>query len=283
VDVLEKHRLLAGQALEFAVKVQGVIHSDQVKELAERLKGKSHASQLKKIRDDYAAVFREMEQLKASKAGDSTTYDSEIVRERIREQEKAFARIQQQEIAFYERLLKGKELHAKAEQQLAEQRNRPQKQSATLNAIFEDILHQGHEIRIGEPEVKARLEEKGQADLYFPLSITGNAAVRGRVKEGFASLGGEISNATYRKMEQRLANIWFVLEVTLADGSSRGCYVPTHLSKFQTDGEFISMEEGQSRWKIRIAMPIAAIKDITTVRGRFMESMPGSACGVSRG
>ena len=152
----------------------------------------------------------------------------------------------------------------------------------TVSTLFDEIVRAGHDVIIGEPEVKARIEDKGQADLYFPVGITGNPAMPGKIKEALASSGGELNHATYRKLERRLANIWFVLEVRLKDGDRRVCYVPTPLTKFQADGEFVSMEEGRSNWKVRISLPLATIKEIAGVQGGFMEAMPGSACGIAR-
>jgi hypothetical protein len=106
--------------------------------------------------------------------------------------------------------------------------------------------------------------------------------MRGKIKEALTSSGGELNNATYRKLERRLANLWFVVEVRLKGGDQRVCYVPTPLTKFQADGEFVSMEEGRSNWKVRMTLPLATIKEIAGVQGRFMESMPGSACGIAR-
>jgi hypothetical protein len=106
--------------------------------------------------------------------------------------------------------------------------------------------------------------------------------MRGKIKEAFTSSGGELNNVTYRKLERRLANLWFVLQVRLKNGDQRVCYVPTPLSKFQADGEFVSMEESRSNWKVRMSLPLATIKEITGVQGQFMETMPGSACGIAR-
>ena len=132
----------------------------------------------------------------------------------------------------------------------------------TISTLFDEIADHGHEIAIGEPEVKARVEDKGHADLYFPVGITGNPAMRGKIKDALASSGGELNNATYRKVERRLANLWFVLEVRLKNGDRRVCYVPTPLSKFQADGEFVSMEEGRTNWKVRMSLPLPTIKEI---------------------
>jgi hypothetical protein len=217
----------------------------------------------------------------SAKSGASAP-EQALTQDRLREKEHALAKIQRRESAFYERLLKGEDLHAKVEQQLADERDRAKRKTMTVSTLFEEIADHGHDIVIGEPEVKARLEEKGQADLYFPVAITGNPAMRGKIKEAWASSGGELNNATYRKIERRLANLWFVLELLLKGGDRRVCYVPTHVAKFQADGEFVSMEEGRTNWKVRISLPLPTIKEIASVQGRFMEAMPGSACGIAR-
>jgi hypothetical protein len=283
IEILERKRKLDGDDLRFSVKIKVIVTSGHMEELADRIKVKALMQEYKKLQGDDAALTTEVEALKGSLATRrAPALEREAAQDRLREQEKVLAAIQKRESAFYARLLTGKDLYAKVEQQLTEERDRAQSKKMNISMVFEDIAQRGHDIIVGEPEVKARLEDKGQADLYFPVSITGNPAIRGRIKEALASAGGELSNATYRKFEQRLENLWFVLEVSLKDGGTRVCYVPRHLTKFQPDGEFVSMEEGQSNWRIRMTVPIPTIKEIISARGRFMEEMPGSACGVAR-
>lgn len=283
VELLEKRRTLVGDQLHIAVKVKVVLQHDKMKALAGGAKDSAFLKEYKKLQEEYAALDREVDSLRASsKQEDATSVARSLAQERSREHGSALEGIQKREGALYERLITGSKLHAEAERQLAEQRRRPHKQSDATAMVFEEILRRGHEITIGEPEVKARLQEKGQADLYFPVSIKGNEAVQATIKEVLASVGGELRNATYRKFTQRLQNLWFVLELSLGDGSSQVCYVPVHIDKFRPDGEFVTMEEGQSKYKLRISVPLASVRDIKSVRGRFMESMPGSACGLSR-
>ncbi len=283
VQILERTRTLVGETLRFSVKINAELTTDRMEELANRIKGKSFGREYKKLQEDYAALANAVDTLKDSKRKrDAALPEQDTTQSRAREKEQALAKVQKQEHALYERLLTGEDLHAKAEQQLVDERSRVKKRTMTVSTLVEHIAQHGHDITIGEPEVKARLEEKGQADLYFPVSITGNAAMPGKIKEALASSGGELNNTTYRKFERRLANVWFVLEVLLRDGDRRVCYVPTHLTKFQADGEFVSMEAGRSNWKIRMTLPLSTIKEIASVQGKFMEAMPGSACGVAR-
>ncbi len=283
METLEKHRKLEGDGLRFSVKIKAVVTVDKMEEMAKRIKVKALMQEYKKLQGDYARFTAEVETLKESLASPRMSApEREAAQDRLREQEKALANIQKRENTFYARLLTGKDLHAKVEQQLADERDRAQKKQLTMSTVFEEIARHGHEIIIGEPDVKARLEDKGHADLYYPVSITGNPALQGRIKEALASAGGELNNATYRKFEQRLENLWFILELLLKNGGTRVCYVPRHLTKFHADGEFVSMEEGQSKWMIRMTVPIPTIKEIVSARGKFMEEMPGSLCGVAR-
>lgn len=283
VDLLEKHRTLVGDHLQIAVEVKVELLHDKMKALASGARNPAFLKEYKKLQQEYAALDQEVDSLRASTAhADTDPATRSLAQERFREHGSALEGLQKREGALYERLITGSKLHAEAERQLAEQRRRPHRQSDATAMVFEEILRRGHEITIGEPEVKARLQEKGQADLYFPVSITGNDAVQVTIKNVLASLGGELRNATYRKFTQRLQNLWFVLELSLGDGSSQVCYVPVHIDKFRPDGEFVTMEEGQSRYKLRISVPLASVREIKSVRGRFMESMPGSACGLSR-
>ncbi|HJR75783.1 MAG TPA: hypothetical protein VJ805_02385 [Nitrospiraceae bacterium] len=284
IDVAERSRKLVDNGLRFFVKIKASLTTDGMEDLAHRIKGKPHSlsQEYKQLQDDYAALTRDVEMLKQSSSKAGTAQDRAQQQDRLREKELALARMQKRESALFERLLKGEDLHAKAEQQLAEEQERLKKKTTTVSTLVDEIAHHGHDITIGEPEVKARIEDKGQADLYFPVAITGNPAMRGKIKEALTSSGGELNNATYRKFERRLANLWFVLEVRLKDGDRRVCYVPTPMTKFQADGEFVSMEEGRSNWKVRMSLPLPTIKEIAGVQGRFMEAMPGTACGIAR-
>jgi hypothetical protein len=283
IEVLERSRRLVDNGLRFFVKIKASLTTDGMEDLAHRIKGKPPSQEYKQLQDDYAALTRDVESLKQSPAkADSSPQERAHQQDRLREKELALAKIQKRESSLFERLLKGEDLHAKAEQQLADERDRSKKKTLTISTLFDEIAHHGHDIVVGEPDVKARVEDKGQADLYFPVGITGNPAMRGKIKEALTSSGGELNNATYRKLERRLANLWFVVEVRLKGGDQRVCYVPTPLTKFQADGEFVSMEEGRSNWKVRMTLPLATIKEIAGVQGRFMESMPGSACGIAR-
>jgi hypothetical protein len=284
IDITDRSRKLVDNGLRFFVKIKASLTTEGMEDLARRIKDKPHSLSLeyKQLQDDYAALTRAVEMLKQSSTKAVAAQERAQQQERLREKELALAKIQKRESFLFERLLKGEDLHAKAEQQLAEERDRSQRKTITVSALFEEIARHGHDITIGEPDVKARIEDKGQGDLYFPVTISGNPAMRSKIKEALASSGGELNNATYRKFERRLANLWFVLEVRLKNGDQRVCYVPTPLTKFQADGEFVSMEEGRSHWKVRMTLPLPTIKEIAGVQGRFMEAMPGSACGIAR-
>ena len=283
VEGMERTRTLVGETLRFAVKLTATLTTERMEELAGRIKGRALTQEYKKLQEEYAAFAKDLARPKNSGgSGGGSAADRDAAQSRLREKEQSLAKIQKRENALHERILAGEDLHAKAEQQLTDERDRVKRKSMTVSSLVDEIAQHGHDISVGEPEVKARLEEKGQADLYFPVSITGNQAMRGKIKEALASSGGELNNASYRKFERRLANVWFVLEVLLRNGDRRVCYVPTHLTKFQADGEFVSMEEGRSNWKIRMTLPLPTIKDIVSVQGKFMEAMPGSACGVAR-
>jgi hypothetical protein len=283
IDIVERSRKLVDNGLRFFVKIKASLTTDGMEDLAHRIKGKPLGQDYKQLQDDYAALTRDVELLKqsSSKTGGSPQERAQQ-QDRLREKELALSKIQKRESSLFERLLKGEDLHAKAEQQLTEERDRLKKKTTTVSTLVDEIAQHGHDITIGEPEVKARIEDKGQADLYFPVAITGNPAMQGKIKEALTSSGGELNNATYRKFERRLANLWFVLEVRLRDGDRRVCYVPTPMTKFQADGEFVSMEEGRSNWKVRMSLPLPTIKEIAGVQGRFMEAMPGAACGIAR-
>jgi hypothetical protein len=281
VDVLDKKRTLVSDGLRMSVKIKAIVTTDRMEELARRLKGKDLVQEHRKLQEDYSKLTKEVEFLKSVIARpQSSSSEKTNAQDQLREQEKSFASIQRREGVFYERLIAGDEVFAKASQQLEEKKTRAESQKVIVDSIYEDIVQRGHEIIVGEPAIDAH---KGTADLTFPVVIRADPALSAKIRDMTrSSFGQELNYAIYRKFEQRLDNLSFVLELVLAGGDSFACSVPRHLTKFQTNGEFLSIEDQPSNWNIRISVPIEMTRRITSIRGSFAEGALGSLCGVTR-
>jgi hypothetical protein len=283
VEVMERNRRVVGEGFQFFVKIKAVVTIDKMEELAQRIRGRNITGDYKKLQSDYARLEKEVSSLKELLAQPRIQEnDRQVAQDRLRDQEKALAGIQRQEGVFFERLLSGKDLHSRAEQQLADKNLRAQNQKATAEVIYQVIAERGHEIMIGEPEIETRLGDQGKANLIFPVSIKANPSVQAKVREASKSFGGDFAYGEYRKLEKRLEDLSFVLEIVGQTGSTYICNAPRHVSLYQGDGDFIGVGSGPDHYNVRITVPLYVIKEMTSVRGKFVEGTPGDLCGLTR-
>jgi|CXWL01.1.fsa_nt_gi hypothetical protein len=282
VDILERKRATVGEGFQFLIKIKATVTTDNMEELARRVRGRNVAEEYKQLQSDYSRLEREVTSLKELLARPRIQDDDrQIAQDRLRDQEKALSTIQRQEGVFFERLLSGKDLYARAEQQLTEKKLRARNQRATAEAIYQEIVERGHEITIGDPEIETHLGDQGKADLTFPVSIKPNPSVRAKVGDARKSFGESFGYADYRRLEKQLENLSFVLEIVSKTGSTYICNVPRHVSLYQGDGEFIDVGTGPNNYNVRITVPLIAIREMTSVRGKFADSAPGNSCGIT--
>lgn len=282
VEILERKRATVGEGFQFLIKIKATVTTDNMEELARRVRGRNVAEEYKQLQSDYSRLEREVTSLKELLARPRIQDgDRQIAQDRLRDQEKALSTIQRHEGAFFERLLSGKDLYARAEQQLLEKRLQAQNQRAAAETIYQEIAEHGHEITIGEPEIETHLGDQGKADLTFPVSIKPNPLVRAKVGDARKLFGESFSYVSYRKLEKRLENLSFVLEIVGKTGDRYICNVPRHISLYQGDGEFIDVGTGPNHYNVRMTAPLVAIREMTSVRGKFVEGAPGDLCGIS--
>ena len=228
-------------------------------------------------RKGWRRVDREVQ---AKKTEAVTEPNSRTGQNQLWEGEKSLAGIQGRRGTFYERQLEGDKVLAKSSEKLEEERARTEKQKAILESVYEDITQRGHDIMVGEPEVDARKET---VNLSFPVVIKSNPFISSKIQElNQNKFGKEINYVTYKNFEQRLEQVYFILELVLTGGESFICHAPRNLTKYETDGEFLSVDDKPSTWNIMISVPLQTMKRMTSVRGGFVERAPGSVCEVSK-
>ena len=123
VEVLERKRELIGDGMRHYVKIKAIVITDRVAELAQRIKGKNVAEEYKKLQEDYAKLSNEIETWKQLVAKAPVGPEREKALDQIRDREKAFAGIQKNEAAFFQRLVSGEALFSKALGQLSKKQN----------------------------------------------------------------------------------------------------------------------------------------------------------------
>ena len=243
VEVLDKKRSLVGDGVQFYVKIKATVTTDKMEELAQRVKGKNVAEEYKKLQEDYARLSKEIESWKQLIAQIPPGQERDTALDQIREREKTFAALQKNEAALFQRLVSGESLVRRA-----------QDERAMVDSLFQKILEQGYLIAIGEPTLHKIGEDPINGymmKLRVPITLQTSKAIRVAMEETAQSLGGNseikrfvrgkhpddtkgrTTEATVIRMgrdevvsryfQERVAELTFVLNVTLENGKEWSC------------------------------------------------------------
>ena len=256
VQVLEKKRTLVGDGLQFYVRIKTTVTTDKMQELAQRVKGKNVGEEYKKLKEDFARLNSELDRWKELIAKTPTGPEREAAVDQIREREKAFAAAQKNETAFYQRLVSGEALFAKALGQLAKKQN----EKAIVDGLVEKIIREGFLITLGEPDIHAALKDPQKAEISVPVSITLSRSIKVAIEETSQTLGGTTKNVIYEPglfrrqqsrgvaarfgndvetilhSQSRFGSLVFVIELALGSSSLHRCYQAPELDMDGIDG-----------------------------------------------
>ena len=180
VEIVEKKRALVGDGLQFFIKIKASVTTDKMEELARRIRGKNVAAEYKKLQEDYARLSNEIEEWKKLVTKTPAGPEREKALDQIREHEKAFAAVQNNEVALFRRLVSGEQLLT---QGLREQ--------AVIDRLFKQILQGGHLIDVGQPKVLQVGGKSDQAAVIVSLTLSPSPSVILAAKEAARELGGE--------------------------------------------------------------------------------------------
>lgn len=255
VQVLEKKRILVGDGLQFYVRIKTTVTTDKMQELAQRVKGKNVGEEYKKFKEDFARLNSELDRWKKLIAKTPTGPEREAAVDQIREREKAFAAAQKNETAFYQRLVSGEALFAKAIGQLSKKQN----EKAIVDGLVENIIREGFLITLGEPDIHAAINDPQKAEISVSVSITLSRSIKVAIEETSQTLGGTTKNVIYegsfrRKQsrgvaarfgndaetvahsQSRFGSLVFILELALGSSSLHQCYQAQELDMDGIDG-----------------------------------------------
>lgn len=179
VEVLDKSRTLIGDGLRFFVKIKAIVTTDKMEELAQRIRGKNVVQEYKKLQEDYTKLTKELETWKQLVAKTPPGHEREVALDQIHQREKALASLQNSETAFFHRLVSGEALVKQAKDE-----------RAVVDALFENILEQGHRISLGEPTSHKTSGDLENVKLRIPVTVRVDENTRLAMKEAALSLGG---------------------------------------------------------------------------------------------
>jgi hypothetical protein len=241
VEVLEKKRSAVGESFQFFIKIKATVTTDRMEELARRIKGKNVADEYKRLQEDYTRLSKEFETLKLSIAKSPAGPGRDAALDQIREREREFRALQQSEASFFERLISGETLFSNALAQLSQKETERQ----VVENLFNRIVAEGHSISLGEPTIHARVDDKTVVGISVPVTIKVTERIKMAMEQTARSLGSPILQVDSRigipgdsvrglsvrmgndldaveYFQKRIANLVFVMEAHLTDGSSIG-------------------------------------------------------------
>jgi len=202
VEVLEKTRSLVADGLRFHTKIKATVTTEKMEELARRIKGKNVAEEYQKLQAEYARLNRELERWKQRAVNIPQGLEHEAALDQIREREKAFARVQQREGEFFQRLVSGKQLVESA-----------RRDKEIIDGLLKTIVDNGYIVKVGDVEAVATPEEEYVLTLKMPLTIRLSETVQEAVSNAARALGGtmqsdqEVSISNYGNMKVTLVRL----------------------------------------------------------------------------
>ena len=178
VEVLEKTRTLVGDGLRFYVKIKATVTTDKMAELAQRIKGKNVAEEYKKLQEDYVRLSKEIETYKQLIAKAPPGQEREAALDQIRAREKEFAATQQNEAAFFHRLIAGEALVHEA---LAVREQ--------LDQLFEAAIRSGQIVSFGQTKAIA-IAGSPDLKIIVPVTLGISGHVLPLLKQSVRKFGG---------------------------------------------------------------------------------------------
>ena len=184
-EILKRDRSLIGNGMQFDIKIKATVTTDRMEDLARKLRGNDLVEGYKKLQQQYAVLMRELESVKSSLAQLPTGPTRDAALDTIREQEKNFRALQQDESAFYKRLVSGETLFAKALSQVSQKEN----EREIVDTLSNRLLKEGFVISLGEPNIEATLQNRDAITLKVPVMVTVPASTKTVVANAASRLG----------------------------------------------------------------------------------------------
>ena len=297
VEVLENTRTLVGGGLRFYIKIKATVTTDRVTELAQRIKGKNVAEEYKKLQEQYAQLMRDVENLEQQVTKASSGSERAAVIDQIREREKTFTAIQEQETQFFERAFSGETLVAKALTQLAERQKDDQRKKALVTKLLTKIQEEGHIITLGEPKTRMDPQYPDEIGFWFLMTVEISPSAISALRQAARELGGNINGTTddsigmdsqtAGQFRKGLSSWEFVLQWVLDDGTVTGACRDEERVIIRSVWNLMDYMNYKSSWgdprkkfAVGIEVPTKLAKRIRAARGKFNAGSAPDTCWV---
>jgi len=181
VEVLDKARTLVGDGLKFLVKIKATVATDKIADLAQRIKGKNVAEEYTKLQAEYARLSRELESWKQRAEKTPQGRERNAILDHIREEEKAFTRVQQRQVELFQRLVSGEQLVAEVS-----------RDKDIVDGLVKTIVDRGYVVTVGEVKAVAVPEDSDLLALKVPFTVRVSEILHETIAQAVQVSGGTI-------------------------------------------------------------------------------------------
>jgi hypothetical protein len=226
VEVLEKTRSLVADGLRFYTKIKATVTTDKMEELARRIKGKNDAEEYTQLQAEYAKLNQELEDWKQRAAKTPQGRERDAALDHIRKGAQAFARVQQREGEFFQRLVSGKQLVDQA-----------RSDKAIVNDLLKTIADSGFIVTVGEVHAA---EVSGKTDmlaLKLPLKIRVSKTLLDAVSQTVRKLGGTMRSDVNVSLPDDPQNGKHLVRIG-ADTRNRATVTLVRLGRYRETAEY---------------------------------------------
>ena len=144
VIVLDSHRKLLNDGLQFSTKIEAKIRTDNIEAFVKKIRDRNIADQYVELQQNYQRLKREVDELKKNMVSPQDTEKREALLDQLRKKEQTFVEVIREESRFF-RHLEGGQLFSKALRQL----NQKQNEREMINTLVDNIIARGFEVKVG--------------------------------------------------------------------------------------------------------------------------------------
>lgn len=144
VEILEKKRTIIGEVVQFYVKINAVVSTDNLENLAKNVKSKHIGVEYKQLQMEFEELFKELTEIKNQLSNAKSESDRAKALERIKYYEAQFNSIKDHEKRIYSRLI--------TTDSVLDAINQKQSQIKIAYALIDKIVN-GIHIDVGKPEI----------------------------------------------------------------------------------------------------------------------------------
>jgi len=196
-EVIKSHRSLIDDGLRFYIKIKTIVTTDRMEGLAAKVRSDSMAQDYKRLREDYVTLLRELNAFKSALPEIPFGPERDATLENIREREKSFRTIQQNETRLFERFISGEALFTKSR----DEQSRRTRERETADKLFSRILEEGIKVTLGSPDTHTSLDKQDLVQVNIPVTIEITPEIKTAIIETARQLGGTVLEGGFKILD----------------------------------------------------------------------------------